>query len=92
MHPFTTAANVARGEEVGLRLKAIAGVGVALCAAMTSLSIYLGIAEHVYTAPQRLHSVAIPGPHGRNELCFTTTTSPRDATHEVSCVTASRDS
>lgn len=75
-----------------MRLRAIASVGVVLCAAMTSLSIYLGIAEHVYTAPQRFHSVAIPGPNGRNELCFTTTTSPHGTKRQVSCVMASRDS
>jgi len=31
-----------------MSIRAIAAVGVLLCAAMTSFSIYLGIAEHAY--------------------------------------------
>jgi hypothetical protein len=78
-----------------LRLRAIASVGVVLCAAMTSLSIYLGIAEHVYSPPQRIYTQTYVDPQGkRQEICLTvrggntTTTSPHHDDKAVSCKTA----
>lgn len=58
-----------------MSIRAIAGVGVVLCLAMTSFSIYLGIAEHVY-APKRAAYAAyvVRTPMGRHTVCVKTGT------------------
>jgi hypothetical protein len=52
-----------------LRIRAIASVGVMLCAAITSYSIYLGIAEHVYT-PTRFNAAIVPAARGLQIACY----------------------
>jgi hypothetical protein len=78
-----------RAEEGVLRLRAIAVVGVVLCAATTSFSIYLGIVEHVYSPP-RTYTDVYANPQGqRQEFCYTlrdtTTTSPHRDIKPVPC-------
>ncbi|HEV3211903.1 MAG TPA: hypothetical protein VGZ03_00765 [Acidimicrobiales bacterium] len=46
----------------------IASVGVVLCAAMTSFSIYLGVVEHVYT-PKAIGLHADAALDGRHFIC-----------------------
>jgi len=41
-----------------MSIRAIAAVGVLLCVAMTSLSIYLGVVEHAY-GPRSAHQVLV---------------------------------
>jgi hypothetical protein len=94
MRRFTTPANVVIAEEGVLRLRAIASVGVLLCAATTSFSIYLGIVEHVYSPP-RIHTDIYVGPQGqKEEYCFTlgntTTTSPDRDVKRVPCNSSDR--
>jgi hypothetical protein len=53
--------------------RVIASIGVVLCAAMTSFSIYLGVIEHIYTpTPKdspRLSGHVISSPDGRHFIC-----------------------
>lgn len=55
----------------------IAGIGLVLCAAMTSFSVYLGAVENVYRAKApRSHAVAEVSPRAFvcNQIQFRTTT------------------
>jgi hypothetical protein len=96
---FATAANLCAAEEGALRIRAIAGVGVVLCVAMTSFSIYLGVVEHVYAAPRQVQTKVVfsYSPEGRQATCFTssprgstTTTTPSRA-KQVPCIAISRN-
>jgi hypothetical protein len=48
--------------------RVIASVGVVLCVAMTSFSIYLGVIEHVYTH-QTTFTHVLASPQGRQLIC-----------------------
>jgi len=47
--------------------RAIASIGVVLCAAMTSFSIYLGVVERVYTPKSKVTHTAAPD--ARHFIC-----------------------
>ncbi len=51
-------------------MRAIAGVGVVLCLAMTSFSIYLGIAEHAFNRHTAYVDFVLPGATGRQLHCL----------------------
>jgi hypothetical protein len=80
--------------------RVIASIGVVLCAAMTSFSIYLGVIEHIY-APSRTRAIPIATEGrqldvGRAVVCLTvqpphntTTTSRTLHVHRVSCLAVS---
>ncbi len=72
----------------------IAGIGLVLCVAMTSFSIYLGAVEHVYRP--KPHEHALPTVPSRDFICqsiqfrHTTVTTDNDArTSATACVSAS---
>lgn len=52
-----------------MRIRAIASVGVMLCVAMTSFSIYLGVIEHVY-APPELRAQTLVTVNGKQVICL----------------------
>ncbi len=65
-----------------MRIRAIAGVGVMLCVAMTSFSIYLGVIEHVYASPElRAHTLATV--NGKEVICLGGTASHNTTTTSV---------
>ena len=82
-----------------MSIRAIASVGVMLCIAVTSLSIYLGVVEHVYAprearsfAPGTMHQILISGLGDRAPVCealrntsSTSSGSPGGTTVVTSC-------
>jgi hypothetical protein len=51
-----------------MSIRLIASIGVVLCVAMTTFSIYLGVVEHADQQP-RTH-VSLPALQERSALCF----------------------
>jgi hypothetical protein len=77
--------------------RVIAAIGVVLCLAMTSFSIYLGVVEHSYTRGHA-HTLAVAPPPERVLNCLalqpgyrTLAMSGHAATHAVSCHFATSD-
>ena len=60
-----------------MSIRLMATVGAALCIAVTSFSIYLGVAEHVYHR-QTVHAYVLHEETKYRSVCFTSTA--RDAT------------
>jgi hypothetical protein len=54
-----------------MSVRAIASVGVFLCVAMTSFSIYLGVVEHAYSPPA-IRTATLVSMHGRTSICVAT--------------------
>jgi len=48
--------------------RVLASIGVALCMAMTSFSIYLGVIEHIY-APRHTYQYVLQTNFGTQEIC-----------------------
>jgi hypothetical protein len=76
-----------------MSIRWIAGIGLVLCVAMTSFSIYLGAIEHVYRerAPRvQVLSTVPPRDFACNVLQFrpTTTTTRGPAPANAACVSA----
>ena len=79
--------------------RAIASVGVVLCAAMTSFSIYLGVVEHIYTPKISSHVEGhiLSSSNGRHFICEkiqrpdnTTTTNGSVVSKQVPCQSSAR--
>jgi hypothetical protein len=75
--------------------RVIASIGVVLCAAMTSFSIYLGVLERVYT-PRSQVTPSVLAPNARHLICEqiqpahnTTTTNATAAAGYVHCLVPS---
>ncbi len=74
-----------------MSVRALASVGVILCVAMTSFSIYLGVIEHAYS-PATLRTATLVSQAGRREtICLSTqhqstaTTTPKAKVTVESC-------
>ena len=73
-----------------MSIRVIASIGVVLCIAMTSFSIYLGVAEHIYT-PLRTESILVGGslgPQGRQMVCIQLQQNHNTTTTDASAPTA----
>lgn len=69
-------------------MRAIASVGVVLCLAMTSFSIYLGIAEHAFNRhPAADVAFVLPTGRGRQVVCleYEHTSTTISAARKVPC-------
>jgi hypothetical protein len=53
--------------------RVIAAIGVVLCLAMTSFSIYLGVVEHSYTRTHVHAQSSITSLGGREDICMAVT-------------------
>ncbi len=65
-----------------MSVRAIASVGVMLCAAVTSFSIYLGVIEHAYS-PAHIRVVTLVSERGRNSTCVSTQRQRNTSTTDV---------
>jgi hypothetical protein len=70
-----------------MSVRAIASVGVVLCAVMTSFAIYLGVIEHVY-APLTVRAATLVSQSGRQSICIATQHPRNTSTTDVTKTTA----